>query len=168
MGGKSERQVAALPMRLTEAGVPQVLMVTSRETRRWIIPKGWPMKGLKDHQAATIEAAEEAGIQGRTLKSAIGQYTYWRRTKNDFRLTPVSVFLLSVEGRLASWKEKGQRDAKWIDCTDVAAVVQEPELVTLIETIATRPDLVKLLRGREGRAEARSTTTLPTATKPHQ
>ena len=146
MAAKPKRQVAALPMRLSATGVPQVLLVTSRETRRWIIPKGWPMKGLKDHRAAAIEAAEEAGVQGRVLKRAVGQYTYWRRTKRDFRLTPVSVFLLSVDGAMKRWKEKGQREVSWIDARYAAVVVQEPELVTLIESIAARPDLVALLR----------------------
>ncbi|BDA86995.1 NUDIX hydrolase [Aureimonas sp. SA4125] len=140
MGAKSGRQVAALPMRLTEAGVIELLLVTSRETRRWIIPKGWSMKGLKDHRAAAKEAEEEAGLKGRVLKNAVGRYTYWRRTKRDFRLTSVSVFLMGVEGQLGAWKEKGQRDLCWIDAKDAAGMVQEPDLITLIESVIARPD----------------------------
>ena len=148
MGAKSGRQVAALPMRLTDNGDSQVLLVTSRETRRWIIPKGWPMKGLKDHRAAAIEAEEEAGLKGRMLKNAVGQYTYWRRTKRDFRLTSVHVFLLCVEGRLERWKEIGQREMRWVAWQDVATIVQEPELVSLIEAVAARPDIRAILDRR--------------------
>lgn len=62
------RQVASLPLRRSEDGKIEVLLVTSRETRRWIIPKGWPMKGKKQHEAAAIEAEEEAGVIGNTSK----------------------------------------------------------------------------------------------------
>ena len=140
MGSKSGHQVAALPMRLAGDGTVQLLLVTSRETRRWIIPKGWPMKGLKDHRAAGREAEEEAGVKGPVLKNAVGQYTYWRRARRDFRLTPVSVFLMCVEGRLGAWKEKGQRESRWIDAREVASLVQEPELITLIEAVSAKPE----------------------------
>jgi ADP-ribose pyrophosphatase YjhB (NUDIX family) len=38
-----------------------VLLVTSRETGRWIIPKGGPIKGFKPAKTAAREAYEDAG-----------------------------------------------------------------------------------------------------------
>ena len=67
-------QVAALPVK-GKPGKYRVLLVTSRETRRWIIPKGWPMKGRKDHEAAAQEALEEAGVTGHVHKHPMGAYT---------------------------------------------------------------------------------------------
>ena len=56
-------QYAALPYRIVRRRV-EILLITSRDTRRWVIPKGWPMKGLKPQDAAAVEAAEEAGLIG--------------------------------------------------------------------------------------------------------
>ena len=66
---KPRKQAAALPVRVDDEGRVHVLLITSRETQRFIIPKGWPMKGRKDHQAAAIEAQQEAGIIGRIQKN---------------------------------------------------------------------------------------------------
>lgn len=149
--GKSDRardQIAALPVRLTATGAIEVLLVTSRETRRWIIPKGWPMKGLKDHQAAEVEAREEAGVKGRMLRGSIGHYTYWRRTEVDFRLCRVAVFLMRVERQLKNWKEKGQRENRWAGVLDAADLVLEPELSTLIVRLPTDDRALEFLGKR--------------------
>ena len=74
-----KKQVAALPVRRTPSGALRVLLVTSRETRRMVIPKGWPWRGVKDYKAAAEEAREEAGILGKTRKKPIGSYTYFKR-----------------------------------------------------------------------------------------
>jgi 8-oxo-dGTP pyrophosphatase MutT (NUDIX family) len=97
---KPRRQYAALPFRLLD-GLPEVLLVTSRETRRWIIPKGWPQKGLSAHDVALREAREEAGVVGRVAKRAIGYYHYDKRlAANDYVTCKVRVFLLEVEWEL--------------------------------------------------------------------
>src|SRR3546814_5625705 len=67
------KQVAALPYRIEPDGAARILLITSRETRRWIIPKGNPIRGLEAHQAAAREAFEEAGISGIACPAAIGQ-----------------------------------------------------------------------------------------------
>jgi 8-oxo-dGTP pyrophosphatase MutT (NUDIX family) len=77
--GKPKKQVAALPVATAEDGSLRVLVITSRETRRFIVPKGWPIKGVKDHRAAEIEAREEAGLIGRAHKKPIGSYLAWKR-----------------------------------------------------------------------------------------
>ena len=77
--GERIRQVAAIPFRLGERGDVEVMLVTSISTRRFIVPKGWPMKGKNGRKAATIEALEEAGVLGKTLKQPAGTYSYWKR-----------------------------------------------------------------------------------------
>ena len=74
-----KKQVAALPVRQDASGKLLVLLVTSRETRRLVIPKGWPWPGVKDHKAAAEEAREEAGILGKIAKKPLGSYTYDKR-----------------------------------------------------------------------------------------
>lgn len=104
--GKPIRQVAAIPFRLTESGELQVMLITSRTTKRFIVPKGWPMKHKSGRKAAAIEAREEAGITGRTLKNAAGSYRYWKRVDTGFVQVEVIAYLLAVEDVLDDWKEK--------------------------------------------------------------
>src|SRR4051794_13659639 len=99
------RQIGALPIRVEEA-VEKVCLITTRETRRWTIPKGWPMKGLKDHLAAAVEAEQEAGLYGKVNKRPVGSYLYWKRLEAKFDLVRVTVFRLDVEGSHLSWRER--------------------------------------------------------------
>jgi 8-oxo-dGTP pyrophosphatase MutT (NUDIX family) len=145
-GGRksSERrhQVAALPWRTTAAGPDgnsalQILLVSSRETRRWVIPKGWQMKGKLDHQAAAQEAYEEAGLDGRIVERPIGNYPYLKRLKSGAaRPVTVDVYPLEVTGEHAAWPEKGQRTLQWMSPVEAALAVQEPELRDLIARFA--------------------------------
>lgn len=129
-------QVAALPVRPTPTGV-EVLLITSRETRRWLIPKGWPMKGRKDYQAAAREALEEAGVQGKIRKQPIGAYTYQKRLIDRVEPCRVMVYLLQVEKELPRWPEKDQRRRAWFSQRDAAERVSEPKLATLILALQT-------------------------------
>lgn len=140
-----DRQIAALPLRLGTSGVPELLLVTSRGTKRWIIPKGGRMKGLKDHEAAAVEAAEEAGVRGPVRKKPGGFYTYWRRADRDFRLTKVDVFVLKVEGEAEHWKEIGQRERRWVDVLMGADLVDEPELSSLSVRLSLEKDTIRFL-----------------------
>lgn len=148
MPDKPRDQIAALPLRLAKDGTLEVLLVTSRETRRWIIPKGWPMKGMKDHQAAALEAREEAGVKGRVLREPVGAYSYWRRAEDHFQLCRVAVFALKVEKQLKSWKERGQRERRWENALEAAHLVAEPELSTLIVRLPGDKKVRKLLARR--------------------
>src|SRR5690606_20329418 len=89
------RQVAALPFRIKDGKV-EVLLVTSRETKRWLIPKGWLMKGKKPHKAAAQEAVEEAGVKGEIESESLGHYDYWKRRAAHFDLCRVEVYPLKV------------------------------------------------------------------------
>jgi 8-oxo-dGTP pyrophosphatase MutT (NUDIX family) len=125
-------QYAALPYRIVRRRV-HIMLITSRETRRWVIPKGWPMKGLKPHDAAAVEAAEEAGLIGEIDGHPIGSYTYIKRLKDDLSVSvQVSVFPLSVGAQVESWKEQGQREFRWFRYQKAASLVAEPSLRRLI------------------------------------
>lgn len=129
---KLRKQVAALPIRLDSEGRLRVLLITSRETKRFIIPKGWPMKGHKDHRAAAIEAQQEAGVIGRVHRKPIGFYTYWKRRADHFDFCRVKVFMLEFQHQLPDWREWAQRRGAWLLPDDAADLIDDPGLVDII------------------------------------
>jgi 8-oxo-dGTP pyrophosphatase MutT (NUDIX family) len=132
--GAPRSQVAALPIR-RKNGETSVLLITSRETRRWIIPKGWPMKGRTNAEAAAQEALEEAGVAGRVQKTPFGKYLYWKRGETNFELCEVVVYIFDVRRQLPTWREKSQREARWFSVEDAADLVEEPGLAALIASL---------------------------------
>lgn len=133
--GERIRQVAAIPFRLNARGDIEVMLVTSRTTRRFIVPKGWPMKGKSGRKAATIEAQEEAGVLGKTRKEPAGIYSYWKRLANSFVRVDVIVYLLEVTEELANWQEARRRQRAWLAPVDAAMLIDEPDLSTLVRTL---------------------------------
>jgi 8-oxo-dGTP pyrophosphatase MutT (NUDIX family) len=124
-------QYAALPWRIRES--LEVMLVTSRDTRRWVIPKGWPMKGRKPFAAAATEALEEAGVLGKIEKKKLGSYHYRKRLKNGAALIcRVDVFPLQVARQRKNWREKNQRVTHWRPYPDAAEQVVEAELSEMI------------------------------------
>src|SRR5215210_9291872 len=136
--GAARQQIAALPYRIGDHGEIEVLLVTSRDTGRWVIPKGWPMKGKKPHKAAAQEAVEEAGVKGSVGAAPIGQYVYWKRRTRDFVLCEVNVYPLRVSRQLKSWPEQGQRELRWFSPDEAARQIEEPDLAVLIRDVAER------------------------------
>lgn len=133
---KGRFQAAALPHRVHD-GQLSILLVTSRETRRWVIPKGWVDKGERPARAARREAFEEAGLTGKVSKSAMGAYSYGKRLPDGSTLTcVVKVYPLKVESQKRKWPERGLRDGRWFTPEDAAAAVDEPELRDLITRFA--------------------------------
>jgi 8-oxo-dGTP pyrophosphatase MutT (NUDIX family) len=127
-------QYGALPWRRTDAGVLEVMLITSRETHRWVIPKGWPMEGLTPAEAAATESYEEAGIRGR-MGEFQGLYVYQKRLKDlSFRDLTVEVFLLQVESELSFWPEAAVRRRRWFSAAAGANAVDEPDLAEIIRT----------------------------------
>jgi 8-oxo-dGTP pyrophosphatase MutT (NUDIX family) len=118
-------------------GEVRVLLVTSRETHRWIIPKGWMEKRLAPHALAAKEAFEEAGVVGKVERRPIGRYDYLKRGRRD-RVTPCSVrvFPLRVERLLDDWPERRQRQRRWFSLAEAAMAVEEGGLVTLLLELA--------------------------------
>jgi predicted phosphate transport protein (TIGR00153 family) len=111
----------------------RALLITSRETRRWVIPKGNRIRGLDPHQAAAREAFEEAGISGIPCPSSLGSYSYlkWRRD-GSARDTQVDVFPLAVISQFDNWPEREERDTRWFTLPEAADAVDEPELKAII------------------------------------
>jgi 8-oxo-dGTP pyrophosphatase MutT (NUDIX family) len=125
-------QVAALPIRRSSDGTCHVLLVTSRETRRWIIPKGWPQPQQEDHASAAQEALEEAGVLGTANAESVGTYVYQKRRRRGAMTVRVTVYLLAVTEELADWPERQQRERAWFTPAEAADKVDEPELRDLL------------------------------------
>mgnify|MGYP002636900037 CR=1 FL=1 len=116
-----------------EAGIPKVLMVTSRGRGRWVLPKGHVETGQSPREAALCEAFEEAGIQGQVAETKIGTYSY-RKLDNDFEHAyRVKVYPMEVSQLADDWPEKNQRDRTWMDFPTAAHCVEEPELRALLK-----------------------------------
>ena len=129
-------QFAALCWRRRKKRV-EVLLVTSRETGRWIAPKGWPIEGLAPAGAAAREAWEEAGARGRVDELCLGIYTYVKALREDGEVVgglpcAVAVFPLEVEKLARDFPEAGQRRRRWMSRRKAASRVTEPELARLI------------------------------------
>jgi 8-oxo-dGTP pyrophosphatase MutT (NUDIX family) len=116
----------------------EFLLVTSRETGRFIVPKGWPMKGKSDAEAAAEEAEQEAGVRGRIGSRPIGQYRYWKRLKDAFVPMTVTVFVLDVEAEIEEFRESAQRIRGWVEPNQAELLIDEPELKTLIREAGKR------------------------------
>jgi len=125
-------QFAALPFRVRKSEV-QVLLLSSLDTGRWIIPKGWPMDGLTPADAAAQEAWEEAGVKGNVSDQCIGLYSYNKVLEGGL-LMPcvVAVFPLEVRRVEDSYPEAGLRRRKWVSARKAATRVQEPELCQIL------------------------------------
>jgi 8-oxo-dGTP pyrophosphatase MutT (NUDIX family) len=139
-------QVAALPVRRKIGGDVEVLLITSRESNRWIIPKGWPIKGKKRHESAAQEALEEAGISGRIHKKPVGCYVYRKRRENHFAWCSVDVYLLDVERQLNWWREKGQRQVVWVGPLEASNLTDEPGLRAIFLKLFGNPALSVAVR----------------------
>ena len=121
-------QYAALPYRMSGEKL-EILLITSRRTHRWIIPKGWPIEGHQPSMCAALEALEEAGISGVIEKNAIGHYQYLKQFKNGISAPcKVDIFALKVTRERRTWAERNQRERRWCTVAEAAAAVEEPQL----------------------------------------
>lgn len=132
-------QTGALPWRLGRKQRLEVLLVTGRRSRRWIIPKGWPMVGKSLSESAAEEAFEEAGVRGRIDADSIGSFNH---TKQHLPFGTLDVRILvhsmNVEREFPKWPEFGQRRRKWFSIKEATARVDSEELRTLIIQSAER------------------------------
>jgi 8-oxo-dGTP pyrophosphatase MutT (NUDIX family) len=139
-GHAPSRQVGALCYRNGSKGV-RILLITSRDTGRWVIPKGWPMHNRGDAEAAAREAFEEAGLRGDIGASSIGHYLYAKKLgRTRFIPCLVRVFPMKVREMLRKYPESGQRRVKWFSAKKAARKVEEPELAALIRKFAQTLD----------------------------
>ena len=129
-------QYAALPWRRTKGAI-EILLITTRNTRSWIVPKGWPLAGCTPSECAAREALEEAGITGEVAEDALGSFHYDKRRKSgDIISCKVHVFAMEVFHQRRSWAEKAARDLCWCSLEEALARVKEPSLRRLIAKFA--------------------------------
>lgn len=125
-------QYGVLAYDVDPAGEPRFLLITSRSTRRWIIPRGNPIAGLSPSLSAAEEAYEEAGIAGAVAPEAIGSYLYEKKRGTMSVAARVHVFPLHIRIQSLVFPEQGQRETRWFSREEAAAAVDEPELRVLI------------------------------------
>lgn len=136
--GEMRTQFAALCWRVTK-GKPEILLITTRGTNRWIIPKGWPMSGETPGQGAMTEAWEEAGVKGKAYQHSLGLFSYLKRIDRKTKLPCVAmVYPVKVSKLVKDYPEAGQRKRKWVTPKKAAAMVKEPELSQIIKTFDPR------------------------------
>lgn len=127
-----------MPYRAQGEGIDapvRVLLVTSRETKRWVIPKGNMAPGAVPHQAAAAEAEEEAGVCGAICPTPLGSYRYRKKRGSGASLmVDVDVFPLAVNRELPNWKEESERERRWFTLADAADAVDEEDLRDLIRS----------------------------------
>ena len=131
---ETRSQFAALCYRVVDAKL-QVLVVTSRRSKRWILPKGWPENGLTPAQTAAREAYEEAGVEGKTFDVCLGVYSFVKLMPDD-ALVPfmAMIYPLKVKKTHKKYPEVGQRKRRWVSPKKAAKLVDEPELKRLLLT----------------------------------
>ena len=128
---KPRRQYGALPYRAGEH--LEILLITTRETGRWVIPKGWPMIGRSPRGSAAREALEEAGVVGKTGRGKLGSFDYIKLMATGERIPcRVSVYPLAVTEQKANWAEQHQRQVQWFPWDEAVDLVQEPGLKAII------------------------------------
>jgi 8-oxo-dGTP pyrophosphatase MutT (NUDIX family) len=135
-------QVAALPWRKTKSGV-EVMLITSRGTGRWVLPKGWIELGDEEPaEAAAREALEEAGVIGEMTKAGLGFYVYDKVTDGTAASFPVRVrvYPLEVRQQLKRFKEAGERVLEWFSGYEAADAVKEADLGKMIRNFTAAMD----------------------------
>ncbi len=140
-------QIAALPIHWDAKGRLRVLMVTSRDTGRWVMPKGWLMDGKKPWRAAEIEALEEAGAVGFISDEPFGFYHYKKRfDRRKSVLCRVTVYPMVVAKLKSRWKERKQRKRHWFAPAKAAKLVDEKELSTLLKDLGKTSNSDEVLK----------------------
>lgn len=133
-------QYGALCWRRAATGI-EVLLITSRDTGRWVIPKGWPMAGLAPEAAAAQEAWEEAGVTGQVNPVCLGRFGYMKLLATDATVPcAVGVFGLKVTSLADKYPEMKERNRRWVSLDEAATLVDEPDLGRLIAGFSPPPE----------------------------
>lgn len=137
--GDVRTQFSALCYRVRRNKV-QILLVTSRGTRRWIVPKGWPMEGKTPAESAQKEAWEEAGVTGKPDGTCLGVYSYAKDVGSMDDLPCLAMlYPIAVTSLARKYPEQGQRRRRWMSRKRAAKMVSERELARLILDFDPRP-----------------------------
>lgn len=148
---KLHLQYGALPYRFRADGSLEILLVTTRRTGRWIIPKGWKIKSKKPPKSAAQEAYEEAGVRGKVSSRSIGRFVYGKWLDGAAVASPreVVVFPLLVREQQATWRECQDRQVRWVDPGMALTMVEDQGLRDLITAFVDQP-------GREAKTSGSS------------
>ena len=134
---KRRAQYAALPYRVFPR--LEFLLVTTRERRRWVAPKGWPMVGRSRRAAAGREAFEEAGVIGKVGREPLGIYDYDKVLPGgEAQRCRVTVFAMEVSAQFIRWPEQDQRTTRWFTPEAAAKAVSEAGLAQIIRAFAEK------------------------------
>lgn len=144
------RQSAALPYRRRDEGF-EILLVTSRKGKRWLIPKGIVEPGLTPPASAAKEAKEEAGVEGEIWAHNLGNYNYrkWGGT------CTVDVFPMQVTIELEEWPEAALRHRQWMPIKEAADRINQNKLSKLVRRL---PKALKMIAKKDRRPSAEMTT----------
>lgn len=136
---EAKQQFGVLPWRSRKGGM-KVLLITSREKGRWIVPRGWPMNGRPPFMTAALEAFEEAGIIGDIDPQPLTDFHYLKGHDDGSRENvKVTLFGMQVQGTLTHWQERGQRKRQWFRLDEAAARLDDAELAHFVRTLASDP-----------------------------
>lgn len=131
-----KKQLAALPY-IVDQNRPTILLVTSRKSVNWIIPKGWPKEGMPDRELVALEAYEEAGLSGTVGHNPVGLYTHPVGSKTGLiEYCRVEVYPFLVEYHYVDWPEKGQRKHTWLDRDVAAKLIKQEDLANIIASFS--------------------------------
>lgn len=135
---ESGQQFAALPL-IRQGKQIRVLLLTSRGTGRWVLPKGWAEQDLTGVEVAAKEAFEEAGLVGELQPQSIGTYGYLKEMPQTGAVScRVEVFAMWVDQQLDDWPERTERVRQWFSLLEAAGKVQEDELRLLLEDLGKK------------------------------
>lgn len=132
-------QVAALCYR-RRGGRTDLLLISSLHTGRWILPKGWPMKGRDAAEAAATEAWEEAGaIISDLNKTPVGTYRYKKVLRGGAEVPcETLVFPMEVVALADDYPQKSRRERAWMTPEEAADAVDEAGLKELLLEVEAR------------------------------
>jgi 8-oxo-dGTP pyrophosphatase MutT (NUDIX family) len=130
---KSFNQYGAVPYRIRR-GLLEVLLITSRKTKRWIVPKGWPKRSAQS--TAKAEAYEESGVRGKVRSRALGSFEYRKKVGRGRKIRcRLKVFPLAVKSQDRSWPEQNERQTRWFNAKEAAQYCSEPGLARLVRKL---------------------------------
>ena len=135
-GSGIRRQYGAIAWRRSRSGELKILLVTSRERGRWIVPKGWPIKGETPAKVAALEAFEEGGVFGDVRSEPMGAYDYLKILRDgSTALCRVVLFGIEVRGTLANWPEQSQRKRSWFTVSEAGRTVSDCQLAQVLKSL---------------------------------
>jgi len=135
-GPKRPIQYGVLPFRVEPDGSVEVMLITTRGRKEWMIPKGWPIGGMTAPESAAREALEEAGLIGQPGGASLGSFEVHKRLRGRKRVPcEVQVFPLLVDHQRASWREKDERTTRWFSLSEAKAAVSSESLAAILDRV---------------------------------